>query len=165
MRVNSRTWPGALAILLLGLVPATAAPEDCAAIAAAFAKMGDVPAFHEVIEQDDVTFEATAIGDMLYMDMDGEVTPVPLGEGGRAKLFASVFDVFTVKDCTALADEALDGRNMKVFDYVLPPDGAIVTEAITQRVWIGADDGLPYQATNPTGKVDITYEGVVAPTP
>lgn len=165
MRINLTAGVSALALVLLPIGQSTAAPADCAAIAEAFARMGEVPAFHEVIEQDGMVMEATAIGDTLHMNIGGELNSLPLGEGGKARLFAGVFDAFTVKDCTALADEALGGRNMKVFDYVLPPDGAVVTEAITQRVWIGADDGLPYLSTNPTGKVTITYEGVEAPTP
>lgn len=159
--------PGCFAIaMILGTVaPASAAPADCAAIAAAFERMGTVPAFHEKIEQDGTTFEATAIGDTLYMVMDGETTELPLPPGGRQKLFATVFDTLTVTDCSAQPDDTIDGRPMKVFAYVLPPDGGLITEAIDQSVWIGADDGLPYKATNPSGTVIVTYEGIEAPAP
>lgn len=155
----------AFAFLLGAAAPAFAAPEDCAAIATAFAQMGTVPAFHEKVEQDGTSMEMTAIGDDLFMVMDGETTKLPLPAGGREKLFAGIFDVFTVTDCSALPDETLDGRATKVFDYVLPPDGGLIPEAITQRVWIGRDDGLPYKATNPTGSVTISYEGIEASAP
>ena len=165
--MNYTRTPGcfAIAMIMATAAPAIAAPEDCAAIAAAFTKMGTVPGFHQAVEQDGTSMEMTAIGDTLYMVMDGETTDVALPPGGREKLFAGIFDIITVQDCTALPDESIDGRSTKVFEYVLPPDGALITEAITQRVWIGTDDGLPYKATNPTGIVTITYEGVEAPAP
>lgn len=165
MSLTRTTGGFAFAFLLGAVAPALAAPQDCAAIATAFAQMGTVRAFHEKIEQDGTSMEMTAIGDTLYMAMDSETTALPLPPGGREKLFAGIFDVFTVTDCTALPDEALDGRATKVFDYVLPPDGGLIPKALTQRVWIGVDDGLPYKATNPTGSVVITYEGIEAPAP
>lgn len=155
----------AIAMIVGCVAPASAAPEDCAAIAAAFERMGTVPAFHEKIEQDGTSFEATAIGDTLYMVMDGETTELPLPAGGRQKLFATIFDAMVVTDCVAQAGETIDGRAMHVFSFVLPPDGGLIPEAIEQSVWIGADDGLPYKATNPTGSVTITYEGIEAPAP
>jgi hypothetical protein len=165
--MNFTRTPGcfAIAMIIAGALPAVAAPEDCAAIGEAFAKMGTVPAFHEKVEQGGVTMEMTAIGDTLYMMMDGQVTELPLQAGGRAQLFAGMFDQFTVTDCSALPDEAIEGRALRVFDYVLPADGGLIPEAIEQRVWIGVDDGLPYRATNPSGSVTITYAGVVAPKP
>ena len=54
---------------------------------------------------------------------------------------------------------------MQVYEYVLPPNPPFIPEAATQRLWVGADDGLPYRATSPTGEVNIRYEGVEAPTP
>lgn len=165
MRLFPTLRLGAVMVLASGAVPAFAAPEDCAAIAAAFTKMGEVPAFREQIEQSGLSFEATAIGDTLYMKSDGEISEIPLGEGGRAQMFAGVFDVLLVKDCKALADDAIDGRSMKVYEYVLPADGTIILEPITQQLWVSADDGLPYRATNPTGHIEITYEGVEAPKP
>lgn len=103
----------AIAMIITTAMPAAASPEDCATIGEAFARMGTVPAFHEKIEQDGTAFEATAIGDLLYMKMDGEVTQLPLQAGGRAQLFAGLFDTFTVTDCTALPDETIDGRALK----------------------------------------------------
>jgi hypothetical protein len=165
MNFTRTTGCFAIAMIVGCVAPSSAAPEDCAAIAAAFEKMGTVPAFREKIEQDGTSFEATAIGDTLYMVMDGETTELPLPAGGRKKLFETVFDVLVVRDCTAQPDESIDGRAMKVFGYVLPADGGLIPEAIEQRVWIGADDGLPYMATNPTGSVVVTYEGIEAPAP
>lgn len=156
---------GCFAIALFAAFPAFAAPEDCATIAAAFEKLGQVPAFQQTIVQDGLTMEATAIGDTLYMAMEGEVHSLALDEGGRAQMFASIFDRLTVKDCTALADEELGGKAMRVFDYVLPANPPFVPEAMTQRIWISTDDGLPHRATNPTGEVAIRYEGVEAPMP
>lgn len=165
MRLLPSLRLGALLVLASGTAPALAAPEDCAAIAAAFTKMGGVTAFREQIEQSGLSFEATAIGDTLYMKSDGEISEIPLGEGGRAQMFAGVFDVLAVKDCKALADDAIDGRTMKVYEYVLPADGGLIPEPITQQLWIGTDDGLPYRATNPTGHIEISYDGVEAPKP
>ncbi|WP_240232585.1 hypothetical protein [Devosia lacusdianchii] len=165
--MNVTPTSGCFAVVMIfgAAAPASATPEDCAAIGDAFARMGTVPAFHETIEQDGTSLEAIAVGDKLYMVMGGETTELPLQAGGRAQLFAGLFDAFTVTDCAALPDETIDGRALKVFSYVLPPDGGLIPEAIEQRVWIGIDDGLPYLATNPAGSVTITYEGVVAPTP
>jgi hypothetical protein len=162
----SRTT-GSLAFVVFGgwLNPAFTSPQDCADIAAAFEKLGQVPAFQQTIVQDGTSMEATAIGDTLYMVMDGEVTKLPLVEGGRAQMFASIFDTLTVKDCTALPDETLDGKEMRVFDYVLPPNPPFIPEALAQRVWVGVEDGLPYRSTNPTGEVLIRYEEVEAPAP
>lgn len=152
-------------LVCLVALPVHATPEDCATIAAAFQKMGEAPAFQQTIQQDGLTMEATAIGDTLYMAMDGEVSVLPLDKGGRAQMFTSIFDTLTVKDCTALADEDLDGAAMRVFDYVLPANPPFVPEAMTQRIWISVADGLPYRATNPTGEIAIRYEDVKAPAP
>lgn len=163
--MNLIRTPGcvAIAMIIAATAPAFAASEDCTAIADAFARLGTVPAFHQKVEQDGTTLDAIAVGDKLYMVMGGETTELPLPAGGRAQLFAGLFDTLTVNDCTSLPDETIDGRALKVYDYVLPADGGMIPEAIQQRVWIGADDGLPYQSTNPAGKVTIVYEGVVAP--
>ncbi|WP_137152906.1 hypothetical protein [Devosia sp. FKR38] len=165
MRLFPTLCLGAMMVAGSSAAPALAAPEDCAAIAAAFTKMGDVPAFREQIEQSGMSFEATAIGDTLYMKLDGEISEMPLGEGGRAQMFAGLFDVLRVKDCKALPDDAIDGRSMKVYEYVLPADGGLIPEPITQQLWISSDDGLPYRGTNPNGHIEITYEGVEAPKP
>jgi hypothetical protein len=146
-----------------GLGPACAAPQDCADIAAAFAKMGQAPTFQQTILQDGLNLQATAIGDTLYMAMDGEVSVLPLDDGGRAQMFASFFDTLTVTDCSALPDEDLDGKPMRVFDYVLPANPPFVPAATAQRLWVGVADELPYRATNPTGEISIRYEDVKAP--
>lgn len=145
--------------------PAFAAPQDCVDIEAAFEKLGQVPAFQQSIVQDGMNMEATAIGDTLYMAIEGEVTELPLTEGARAQMFASVFDILTVTDCVSLPGEDLDGTAMRVFEYLVPASPPFAPEAITQRLWVGVDDGLPYRVTNPTGEVTLRYEGVEAPTP
>jgi hypothetical protein len=159
------TGPLAFVLLAGWFGPTLAAPQDCAEIAAAFEKLGQVPAFQQTILQDGMSMEATAIGDTLYMAMEGEVHTLPLVDGGRAEMFASIFDILTVKDCAALPGEELDGRAMQVFEYLLPPNPPFVPEATMQRLWVGVEDGLPYRATNPTGEVTLRYEGVEAPTP
>lgn len=149
----------------LPAAPALAAPEDCAAIATAFAKMGAAPAFREIIEQDGGSYEAVAVGDTLYMTMNGKTTKLPLGEAARTRMFSSLFDVLSVKDCSPLPDAAIDGKPMKVYRYVLPADGGLITTDMEQQVWISADDGLPYLSTSPGGRVTLSYDGVQAPAP
>ncbi|UJW85419.1 hypothetical protein [Devosia sp. SL43] len=163
MRVNV-TRAILTAVSILGAsVPALAAPADCEALAEAYGKLGTVPAFRQQVEQDGTKLETIAVGDNLYMNMDGEWTALPLSPGGRAAMFEGTFDILLIKECSVSGEEMLNGKAMVVYDYVLPPIEGLSTEPMPQKVWVGKDDGLPYLVTNPTGQSIVSYEGVEAP--
>jgi hypothetical protein len=152
-----------MAAILAGGAPAWAAAQDCEALAEAFGKLGTVPAFSQQVEQDGTKLETVIIGDSLYMNMGGEWTTLPLAPGGRAAMFAKTFDILVIKECSVAGSETLNGKDMTVYDYILPPIEGLSTEALPQKVWVGKDDGLPYLVTNPTGQSVISYDGVEAP--
>ncbi|MBB1248459.1 hypothetical protein [Rhizobium sp. G21] len=75
-------------------------------------------------------------------------------------------DAASLKDCAVAGDETLDGAAMHVYDYT-PPAVQGVGDPGPQRVWIGADDGLPHRVTSARAKTDarLTFDGVTAPAP
>ena len=77
----------------------------------------------------------------------------------------TVPDASALTGCSEVGSETLDGAAMTVIEYTPPPiDG---TAMAPQKVWIGADDGLPYRMTSVQDgepfEMSIGYENVTAP--
>jgi outer membrane lipoprotein-sorting protein len=163
MRLSPKTLLIAAAITAPS--SAFAGPADCENIAAAYEKLGALPAVRQQVSSSDGSkMESIMLGDALFLNADGEWTKMQLQPGQRAAMFKQLFDKLSIDTCTPAGGDTLDGRATTMFDYVVPPLGG--GKADTQRVWIGADDGLPRQMLSQDGtRVVLSFEGIEAPVP
>ncbi|MFZ1681556.1 MAG: hypothetical protein WAT70_11105 [Rhizobiaceae bacterium] len=146
------------------LLPAAALADACAPVAAAYAKLGEVPAYRQVIAiagQEDA--ETIAVGDTLYIRSgDGRET-LPLPPGGRKQIMSQIVGNGQLTDCAPAGAESIDGVATTAHGYQPPKMGNFPMSR--QTVWIGDADGLPRRMATDDGStsVEISYEGVVAP--
>lgn len=148
---------------MLPLLSSAARASDCETVAAAYEKLGTLPAVRQLVSSGGPTeLESIMLGDTLYLKSDGEWTEMKLKPGQRAALFSQLFDKLSITECTPAGSETLDGRATAMFDYEVPAMGGMPAD--TQRVWIGADDGLPHQMQAKSGtKVVLSFNGIEAP--
>lgn len=156
--------PTLSAALVLTLSPAAAYADDCAPIAAAYAKLAEVPAYRQVIAlAGGEGAETVAIGDTLYVKSGGEWQRMDLPPGGRRQTVMQFLDKDALKGCAVAGADTLNGAAMTKYGYEPPVMGGFPMSR--QTLWIGDADGLPHRMASDDGSttVDISYEGVVAP--
>lgn len=151
--------------LFLGLTAAAQA-NDCQTVADAYDALGKVAAYRQTVSLNgEVVLEAIAVGDKLYRKDGDSWSAMDLGPGGRAAMQKQAIPgADSLKDCTKVGPDTLDGVDAVMFDYIPPPmAGAGVL--VPQRVWIS--NGLPLRMTTEQSKTDvrISYDNVTAPTP
>ena len=82
-------------------------------------KNGQRASLHEAIEQDGTAFEATIIGDAMYMNMDGEITKLPMTLAKRQEMFAGLFDA-RLRIAGEVPTAALLDRRSAIFTGPVP---------------------------------------------
>lgn len=158
----------ALCVLALGAA-APARADDCATVYKALTDLAAVPAVAQTIAMAGLAapMQSVAIGDAVYANDGGGWKKMPLAPGGRVGILKSMVpDSASLKDCTNLGAESVDGRATTVYRYVPPvPKGmeGLPGAGDPQKLWIGDADGLPYRMETGTTKMSMAYEGVVAP--
>ena len=158
----------ALCLLALGAA-APARADDCATVYKALTDLAAVPAVAQTIAMAgmEAPMRSVAIGDALYTNDGAGWTKLPLAPGGRLGILTSMVpDSSSLKDCTDLGGETVEGRATTVYSYVPPvPKGmeGLAGAGDPQKLWIGDADGLPYRMETGETKMSMTYEGVVAP--
>lgn len=147
-----------------GALPARA--DDCATIHGVFEALAGVPAYsQQILMAGDTPAETVAVGETLYVRADGEWSKLELGPGGRlAAMRMAIPDAASLKDCSVVGDEVVEGVETTVYRY-LPPDMGGMAQG-PQKLWVGAD-GLPVKMESEDGTtvVTIAYSGVTAPIP
>lgn len=159
------------AIAICGL-SAEARADDCATVFKAYSDLSAVPSYASTMTQAGMVMKAVVIGETVYANADGQWTKVPLKAGGRLGMLKSfVPEAGSLQDCKAGAADAIDGKAMATYSYVVPVPEEMKAFAgpdadKPQTVWIGVDDGLPHKMVAGGGiELTIAYDGVVAPIP
>lgn len=152
----------------MALVSTSALAGDCDAVAGAYDLLSRAPAYRQLTSLDGKPLlDSIAIGDDLYVRDGDNWTKTSLGKGQRAAMTKRMVpDAASLKDCGAAGDETLDGAAMHVYDYT-PPAVAGMGDPGPQRVWIGADDGLPHRMLSESTKTDVRlqFDNINAPAP
>ncbi|WP_280777618.1 hypothetical protein [Rhizobium sp. SG_E_25_P2] len=152
----------------ISILATPALAGDCDAVADAYDLLSKAPAYRQLTSLDGKPLlDSIAVGDDLYVK-DGESwTKTSLEKGQRAAMTKRMVpDAASLKDCAAAGDETLDGAAMHVYDYT-PPAVQGVGDPGPQRVWIGADDGLPHRMASESTKTDVRlqFDNITAPAP
>lgn len=155
--------------LALGvLAPGVVLADDCDTVVAAYRKLADQAAVHQVARMaDGSTLEMIAVGDDLYLSGAQGWNKMPGGGAQRRQMMAETLSKDAPPtNCHVVGPETIDGVATTQYSYTPPategqPSG-------DQQVWIGDADGLPHRmrAVAPGGKemlMALKYDGVVAP--
>jgi hypothetical protein len=152
----------------ISILATPALAGDCDAVADAYDLLSKAPAYRQLTSLDgQPLLDSIAVGDDLYVRDGDSWTKTSLEKGQRAAMTKRMVpDAASLKDCASAGDETLDGAAMHVYDYT-PPAVQGVGDPGPQRVWIGADDGLPHRMASESTKTDVrlTFDGVTAPAP
>ena len=148
--------------------PESALAGPCDDVKTAYDRLAVAPAVAQTVTMTGMPpMRMVTIGDTLYMDQgEGTWITVPLQPGMRAEMMAkTVPDASALSGCSEVGSETLDGAAMTVIEYTPPPMEGMAPAP--QKVWIGAEDGLPYRMTSVQDgepfEMSIGYEGVTAP--
>lgn len=155
-----------MAALVLAAAPARAAGDDCAArIAAAWSKVGDVPAYRQVVDmpKQGLRMETVVIGNAVHSTVAGTTQRMDLPPGGRKALVDRFAGATPTLSCSAVGEETIDGRPTVVYDFTRAPLPGLEKGPVQQKVWIGKSDGLVRRLVGADAIVDVAYENVTAP--
>lgn len=169
MSTTSKGMAGRIAILVTALAaaqPASAATDGCAAaIAAAWAKIGEVPAYRQtvVMAEPKMRMDMVVIGNTFYSTNAGKTDRIELKPGGRKAIVERFAGATPTLACAQVGEETIDGRPTLVYDFTRAPVPGLEKEPMRQKVWIGKADGLVRRLVGNRVTIDVAYEDVAAP--
>ena len=155
-----------IAALVLLAAPARAASDDCTGrIAAAWAKVGEVPAYRQVVvmAKQDMTLESVVIGNTIHSTVAGTTRRIELPAGGRKTLVERFAGATPTIACSVVGEERIDGRETVVYDFTRAPLPGLEKGPVRQTVWIGKADGLVRRLVGGETTVSVSYESIRAP--
>lgn len=156
--------PLTAAILLATALAATSRPAQaidaaCQRVADATAKRIATKEFHQRQEMPGFVHELLKSGDRLWMRDNGEPwgnAPFTLDEVRTASLQANAL----LLSCQRTGADSVAGMATEVYRISMKGSDGKPLEA---RVWIGANDGLPYREESPGLKGTTVYRDIRAP--
>ena len=157
---------GAAMLCVAAFAMPAAANDDCIGhIASAWAKVGEVPAYRQVVamSKQNMRMEMAVIGNTLYSSAGGPVQRIELKPGGRKAIVERFAGMTQTLSCSQIGEEAIDGRPTLVYDFTRMPLPGLETGPVRQTVWIGKADGLVRRLASADVTVDVSYEDVTPP--
>ena len=153
---------------LLGLIPpAFALDAACEPILKASEAKLKQPAWHSITEVSGMKLEAIKVDGQFFMSEDGKWNKAPLNLDEAEKTAIEMLQNGKVKvtNCKDEGSETLNSMEMRVISYTseVPSSGL---PPVNERLYIGKDDGLPYQQSGDTDnavKATYQYQDVTAP--
>lgn len=154
----------AATVLFTLLPPVFALDAACEPIVkASEAKLAQV-AWHSTVKTDGATLESIKVDGQFFMSMDGkwQKSPMNLDESEKIAIGMIKDGSLKVTDCKNEGEETIDGVAVTVLSYQSEA-GDLDSGAV--KLYIGKDDGLPYQSVTDDGKTTSAtrYKDIAAP--
>lgn len=154
----------AASLLLMLVPPAFALDAACEPILkASEAKLAQA-AWHSTVESEGTKLESIKVDGQFFVNMDGKWRKSPMSLDEAEKIAIGMMKDGSVKvtDCKDEGEDTLDGVAVTVLSY---QSEVANLDSGTVKLYIGKDDGLPYQSVTDDGKTTSStrYKDIAAP--
>ena len=154
----------AATVLFMLLPPAFALDAACEPILNASEAKLTQAAWHSTVKTDGATLESIKVDGQFFMSMGGkwQKSPMNLDEAEKIAIGMMKDGSIKVTNCKDEGEDTLDGVAVTVLSYQSEA-GDLGGGAV--KLYIGKDDGLPYQSVTDDGKTTSStrYKDIAAP--
>ncbi|EIJ35522.1 hypothetical protein [Thiothrix nivea] len=155
------------AALLALLPPAFALDAACDPLVKSSEAKIAQPAWHVVVEGGGTKLESIKVDDQFFMSQGDKwmKSPMNLDEAEKIAIKQMQDGGIKITNCKDEGTETVDGVEMNILSYTTEIPGSGFP-AVTAKLYIGKDDGLPYKsvAEDEDKTTTVTrYQDVVAP--
>jgi hypothetical protein len=153
---------GTLLCLYIGAASAYALDANCELAIKASENRIQQPAWHSIAETDGLKMEAIKLDGKFYNNVGGKwvAFPINLDDAERTLLAQFRNGKAKISNCKQIKNDTVDGVPVVVIATRTELKGVPPADA---QLYIGKDDGLPYQQTGTNFKVVYQYKNIVAP--